>query len=70
MVAACDPKLMPTFPQHRNLKASKTNSQTAVASAANTSNQEGNNNSGDHSLHLPAISDLVSADKDFDFHVW
>ncbi|XP_069674019.1 cyclin-dependent kinase 10 isoform X1 [Periplaneta americana] len=53
----CDPKLMPTFPQHRNLKASKTNSQTS----AGTSNQDNANNSGEHSLHLPAISDLLGS---------
>lgn len=53
--AACDPKLMPTFPQHRNLKASK----TATQAGASTSTQENANNSGEHSLHLPAISDLV-----------
>ncbi|KDR09684.1 cyclin-dependent kinase 10 [Zootermopsis nevadensis] len=46
----CDPKLMPTFPQHRNLKASKT---------TGASTQENANNSGEHSLHLPAISDLL-----------
>jgi len=45
---------MPTFPQHRNLKAPKTASQTG----ASASTQE-NANSGEHSLHLPAISDLV-----------
>lgn len=52
---ACDPKLMPTFPQHRNLKASKTVTQAGTSS----STQENTNNSGEHSLHLPAISDLV-----------
>jgi hypothetical protein len=46
---------MPTFPQHRNLKASK----TATQAGAGTSTQENANNSGEHSLHLPAISDLV-----------
>jgi hypothetical protein len=46
---------MPTFPQHRNLKASK----TATQAGASTSTQENANNSGEHSLHLPAISDLV-----------
>lgn len=52
---ACDPKLMPTFPQHRNLKAPK----TATQAGASSSTQENANNSGEHSLHLPAISDLV-----------
>lgn len=27
---ACDPKLMPTFPQHRNLKVKKPNNQPKV----------------------------------------
>ena len=51
----CDPKLVPTFPQHRNLKASKTATQAGTTS----STQENANNSGEHSLHLPAISDLL-----------
>lgn len=46
-VLACDPKLMPTFPQHRNIKSSKpTGSDT-------------NTGAGDQTNNLPAISDLV-----------
>lgn len=44
---ACDPKLMPTFPQHRNIKSSK----------SSTSDQ--NTGAGDQTNNLPAISDLV-----------
>lgn len=46
---ACDPKLMPTFPQHRNIKTKS------------TSGQEGgvNTGAGDQTNNLPAISDLV-----------
>jgi cyclin-dependent kinase 10 len=51
----CDPKLMPTFPRDRNLKASKTATQAGTSS----STQENANNSGEHSLHQPAISDLL-----------
>lgn len=47
--AACDPKLMPTFPQHRNIKSSKS---SATASDSNTG-------TGDQTNNLPAISDLV-----------
>jgi hypothetical protein len=47
---ACDPKLMPTFPQHRNIKGSKT---SAPPDNANTG-------AGDQTNNLPAISDLVS----------
>lgn len=45
---ACDPKLMPTFPQHRNIKGSKT-----------TSTDAPNTGAGDQTNNLPAISDLV-----------
>lgn len=52
VLSACDPKLMPTFPQHRNIKGAKT-AQT----------QEGNVNTGagDQTNNLPAISDLVKS---------
>ncbi|XP_074034879.1 cyclin-dependent kinase 10 [Leptinotarsa decemlineata] len=46
----CDPKLMPTFPQHRNIKGSKTNN----AESANTG-------AGDQTNNLPAISDLLGS---------
>lgn len=50
MFTACDPKLMPTFPQHRNIKTKA------------SSGQEGgvNTGAGDQTNNLPAISDLVS----------
>lgn len=51
MYLACDPKLMPTFPQHRNIKSSKSS-----ASDANTG-------AGDQTNNLPAISDLVIENK-------
>ncbi|CAD7091803.1 unnamed protein product [Hermetia illucens] len=44
----CDPKLMPTFPQHRNLKGGKEPS-SLVQPAPTTSD------------HLPAISDLLGS---------
>ena len=47
-IIACDPKLMPTFPQHRNLKGVKN-----PAAPDNTGATDQTNN-------LPAISDLVS----------
>lgn len=50
-VPACDPKLMPTFPQHRNIKGVK----TAAAPEANV-----NTGAGDQTNNLPAISDLVN----------
>uniref|UniRef100_A0A6M2DG96 Cyclin-dependent kinase 10 n=1 Tax=Xenopsylla cheopis TaxID=163159 RepID=A0A6M2DG96_XENCH len=45
----CDPKLMPTFPQHRNMK--------------NPSNRHGDSNSStiDQTSNLPAISDLLGS---------
>lgn len=51
LMSACDPKLMPTFPQHRNIKGVKA-----------AQSQEGNVNTGagDQTNNLPAISDLVS----------
>lgn len=45
---ACDPKLMPTFPQHRNIKS------TGKPSGSDT-----NTGAGDQTNNLPAISDLV-----------
>lgn len=51
---ACDPKLMPSFPQHRNLKTTaNSKGGTAAEPAANTG-------AGDQTNNLPAISDLVS----------
>lgn len=50
MLTACDPKLMPTFPQHRNIKSSK--------QAANPESNV-NTGAGDQTNNLPAISDLV-----------
>lgn len=47
--AACDPKLMPTFPQHRNIKGSKSGAPAP----------EQNTGAGDQTNNLPAISDLV-----------
>ncbi|VEN59056.1 unnamed protein product [Callosobruchus maculatus] len=44
----CDPKLMPTFPQHRNLKTK------APAPETNTG-------AGDQTNNLPAISDLLGS---------
>lgn len=44
-IIACDPKLMPTFPQHRNLKNSKV--------------EKTDTGAGDQTNNLPAISDLV-----------
>lgn len=49
-VIACDPKLMPTFPQHRNMKK-------AVAVSKENREQEPTT---DQTNNLPAISDLVS----------
>lgn len=46
-IPACDPKLMPTFPQHRNIKGSKNPAAPEVSL-------------GDQTNNLPAISDLVS----------
>ncbi|KAK9880999.1 hypothetical protein WA026_014342 [Henosepilachna vigintioctopunctata] len=43
----CDPKLMPTFPQHRNIKSSKS--------------AEVNTGAGDQTNNLPAISDLLGS---------
>lgn len=47
-LSACDPKLMPSFPQHRNIKGIK----TAAPEPPNTG-------AGDQTNNLPAISDLV-----------
>ncbi|XP_044269221.1 cyclin-dependent kinase 10 [Tribolium madens] len=47
----CDPKLMPTFPQHRNIKGSKT---SAPSDSTNTG-------AGDQTNNLPAISDLLGS---------
>ncbi|KAL3276901.1 hypothetical protein HHI36_012271 [Cryptolaemus montrouzieri] len=44
----CDPKLMPTFPQHRNIKS------TSKGSEVNTG-------AGDQTNNLPAISDLLGS---------
>lgn len=49
-VSACDPKLMPTFPQHRNIKGVKSAGAAEVAP---------NTGAGDQTNNLPAISDLV-----------
>ncbi|GLH13815.1 Serine/threonine-protein kinase PITSLRE [Gryllus bimaculatus] len=55
----CDPKLMPTFPQHRNLKTKA----PANPPPAPTQETTTGNNTADPSLHLPAISDLEFKDK-------
>ncbi|KAJ8949957.1 hypothetical protein NQ318_002364 [Aromia moschata] len=47
--AACDPKLMPTFPQHRNIKGNK------------SSAPDPNTGAGDQTNNLPAISDLLGS---------
>lgn len=51
MFTACDPKLMPTFPQHRNIKGGKSSS---------VSDTNVNTGAGDQTNNLPAISDLVN----------
>ncbi|XP_018331194.1 cyclin-dependent kinase 10 isoform X2 [Agrilus planipennis] len=48
----CDPKLMPTFPQHRNIKS-------GGKSSINDSNV--NTGAGDQTNNLPAISDLLGS---------
>jgi len=48
-VVACDPKLMPTFPQHRNMKKTTTQKE----------NREQEPTVTDQTNNLPAISDLV-----------
>ncbi|XP_017783565.1 PREDICTED: cyclin-dependent kinase 10 isoform X2 [Nicrophorus vespilloides] len=45
----CDPKLMPTFPQHRNIKSGKNDK------------SEVNTGAGDQTNNLPAISDLLGS---------
>lgn len=50
LFAACDPKLMPTFPQHRNMKKSNQPKESREQESTVT----------DQTNNLPAISDLVS----------
>lgn len=50
MFLACDPKFMPTFPQHRNMKKSAPPKETREPEAPVS----------DQTNNLPAISDLVS----------
>lgn len=45
---ACDPKMMPTFPQHRNLKAQPSRP---------VNDSTGSN---DQTMNLPAIKELVN----------
>ncbi|XP_071056987.1 cyclin-dependent kinase 10 isoform X1 [Onthophagus taurus] len=47
----CDPKLMPTFPQHRNIKGG----------SKSTANEVINTGAGDQTNNLPAISDLLGS---------
>ncbi|XP_047102579.1 cyclin-dependent kinase 10 [Schistocerca piceifrons] len=60
----CDPKLMPTFPQHRNLKPGKPgeNPSSGSAAAGNSAQDPSDpSKAADCSLHLPAISDLLGS---------
>lgn len=60
--SACDPKLMPTFPQHRNMRKSAQAKENNRESEV-TSSVVGAAIAGavlDQTNNLPAISDLVS----------
>nr|CAD7410406.1 unnamed protein product [Timema cristinae] len=54
----CDPKLMPTFPQHRNLKPPKPPS---IPTQVSTNPEISNSSALDAALNLPAISDLLGS---------
>ncbi|XP_014253825.1 cyclin-dependent kinase 10 [Cimex lectularius] len=53
----CDPKMMPTFPQHRNMKGSGKS-----ANIPNHSNQSAvDTGANDQTMNLPAITDLLGS---------
>lgn len=56
LVPACDPKLMPSFPQHRNMKGQKNSSNQLNIPLSNL-----NTGANDQTNNLPAISDLLGA---------
>ncbi|CAG9581490.1 unnamed protein product [Danaus chrysippus] len=53
----CDPKLMPTFPQHRNMKGQ----QKASSNQLNIPLSNLNTGANDQTNNLPAISDLLGS---------
>lgn len=53
----CDPKLMPSFPQHRNLKNAAPGNKGASGNIS--SEPATNTGANDQTNNLPAISDLV-----------
>lgn len=56
-VAACDPKLMPSFPQHRNMKGQQKSSSNQLNIPLSNLNTGAN----DQTNNLPAISDLLGS---------
>lgn len=55
---ACDPKLMPSFPQHRNMKGQQKSSQS---NQLNIPLSNLNTGANDQTNNLPAISDLLGS---------
>lgn len=56
LLAACEPKMMPTYPQHRNMKSAKSSSSSVNPPPPPSMSDTG---SMDQTMNLPAISDLV-----------
>lgn len=55
---ACEPKMMPTYPQHRNMKSSKSSNSVNPPPPPSVSSID--TGSMDQTMNLPAITDLVS----------